>query len=267
MAFMEFKLLEEFQKLIIYFLQMIASFFVGTLFKILRPFKKFLILTNQLLVNLLIWINLKSLLAEMYLVIVKSCSKVGCKLRLLSVIRSIWGFLLLLVGLRNKFSILSKTGCGRSWKVGKKNFYQLLAEKVWSNQWFKRFLHMRWVVFYFRWVYVSILKVWLVSSGKVTYKVSIKLIGLNGRHYVRKKKKGAIGFRTFHEFNLATLSKQDWPIMHKDDLLISQCLKARYFPRSNFLKASTSYYPSYTWRSMQARVDVIGKAGIWEVVV
>jgi len=62
------------------------------------------------------------------------------------------------------------------------------------------------------------------------------------------------------------LSKQGWRIMHNDDLLISQCLKARYFPRSNFLKASTSYCPSYTWRSiLLVRVDVIEKTGIWRV--
>jgi len=180
---------QHLQKLITYFLQTIASSSIGILFKILRPFKKFLILTNPLLVNLLIWINLKSLLAEMYLMIVKSCSKAGCKLRLLSVIQSIWGYLLLLVGLRNKFSILSKIECGRSWKVGQKNFYQLLGEKFWSNQWFKQFLRMWWVVFYFWWAYVSILKVWLVSSGGVANKVSVKFIGLNGRHYARKKRK------------------------------------------------------------------------------
>ena len=43
-------------------------------------------------------------------------------------------------------------------------------------------------------------------------------------------------------------------------------MKGRYFPRSNYLKASTGYCPSYTWRSiLQARVDVIEKAGIWRV--
>ena len=153
---------------------MIASFSVGILFKILRPFMKFLILTN--------------LLAKMYLMIVKFCSRVGCKLRLLSAIQSIWGCLLLLVDLRNKFSILSKIGCGRSWKVGKKNFYQLLRENFWSNQWFKQFLRMWWVVFYFRWVYVSILKVWLVSFGGVANKVNVNFIGLNRRHYIRKER-------------------------------------------------------------------------------
>ena len=54
--------------------------------------------------------------------------------------------------------------------------------------------------------------------------------------------------------------------MHNNDLLISQCLKSRYFPRSNFLKASIGYCPSYTWRSiLQARVDIIEKVGIWRV--
>ena len=62
------------------------------------------------------------------------------------------------------------------------------------------------------------------------------------------------------------LSKQGWRIMHNDDLLISQCLKARYFPRINSLKASGGYCPSYTWRSiLQAQVDVIEKVGIWRV--
>ncbi|KEH15816.1 hypothetical protein MTR_0524s0030, partial [Medicago truncatula] len=48
-----------------------------------------------------------------------------------------------------------------------------------------------------------------------------------------------------------------WRIMQNDDLLISQCLKVRNFSRSNFLKVSTGYCPSYTWRSiLPAQVDV-----------
>jgi len=75
-----------------------------------------------------------------------------------------------------------------------------------------------------------------------------------------------MGFRTFHDFNLAMLSKQGWRIIHNDDLLISQCLKARYFPRSTFLRASGGYCPSYTLISiLKARVDGIEKAGIWRV--
>jgi hypothetical protein len=74
-----------------------------------------------------------------------------------------------------------------------------------------------------------------------------------------------MGFRTFQDFNLPLLSKQGWRIMHNDDLLISQCLKARYFSRSSFLRAY-GYCSSYTWRSiMQARVDVIEKVDIWRV--
>jgi len=60
--------------------------------------------------------------------IAKTCYNVGWKLWLLSVIQSIWGRLLLLVGLSNIFSNVSKIGCGNSWKIGKKNFYQLYEE-------------------------------------------------------------------------------------------------------------------------------------------
>jgi len=82
----------------------------------------------------------------------------------------------------------------------------------------------------------------------------------------KEKRNGGMGFRTFHDFNLALLSKQGWRIMHNDDLLISQCLKARYFPIRSFLRALVCYCPSYTWRSiMQARVDVIEKVDIWRV--
>ena len=86
-----------------------SSLFVVILFKMLRPFTECLILMSLFPVNLSTWINQKSLSAEMYL-IVKFCSKIGCKLRLLSVARSIWGYQVLLVGLSNKFSILSKIG-------------------------------------------------------------------------------------------------------------------------------------------------------------
>jgi len=62
--------------------------------------------------------------------IIKSCSKVGCKLRLLSVIQSIWGCLLLLVGLKNMFSIFSKIGCGRK---------KRLERKIYINCWERSF--------------------------------------------------------------------------------------------------------------------------------
>lgn len=62
------------------------------------------------------------------------------------------------------------------------------------------------------------------------------------------------------------LSKQWWRVMHNDDLLISQCLKAMYFPMSNLLRVSIGYCPSYTWRNiLQVHINVIEKSGIWGV--
>jgi len=51
--------------------------------------------------------------------------------------------------------------------------------------------------------------------------------------------------------------------MHNDCSLISQSLLVKYFLKSNFLRASIEYCPSYIWRSiLQARVDIIKKASI-----
>ena len=77
----------------------------------------------------------------------------------------------------------------------------------------------------------------------------------------KNKKVRGMGFKTFKEFNLVMLSKQGWRILHNEELLLSQCLKGRYFPRGDFLRASVGYNPNYTWRSiMHAKVD-----GVWRV--
>ena len=56
---------------------------------------------------------------------------------------------------------------------------------------------------------------------------------------------GGMGFRELSDFNLAMLAKQGWR-MHRDhDSLLSKCFKARYFPRSTFLKAKVSLGCSY----------------------
>ncbi|KAK4381987.1 hypothetical protein Sango_2916000 [Sesamum angolense] len=66
------------------------------------------------------------------------------------------------------------------------------------------------------------------------------------------KLQGGIGFRQLHMFNLAMLAKQLWRIHCFPDRLLSQVLKARYFPHGNMFEASLSRRPSYTWRSLMA---------------
>lgn len=80
------------------------------------------------------------------------------------------------------------------------------------------------------------------------------------------KNQGGMGFRTFKEFNPSMLSKQGWRICHNEDLLLSKCLKGRYFPRGDFLRASIGYNPSYTWRSIiHGRDEVLNCVGFWRV--
>ncbi|KAL0312576.1 UNVERIFIED_CONTAM: hypothetical protein Sradi_5656900 [Sesamum radiatum] len=59
-----------------------------------------------------------------------------------------------------------------------------------------------------------------------------------------------MGFRNLRAFNLAMLAKQGWRILQKPNLLLSQILKSRYFPKCDFLQAKNGYNPSFTWRSI-----------------
>lgn len=45
---------------------------------------------------------------------------------------------------------------------------------------------------------------------------------------------GGMGFHDLCSFNMALLTKQAWRITTNPDLLLSQVLKARYFPHSSF---------------------------------
>lgn len=45
----------------------------------------------------------------------------------------------------------------------------------------------------------------------------------------QEKKAGGMGFCTLREFNLAMLAKQGWKILQNDEILLSICLKGRYF--------------------------------------
>lgn len=66
------------------------------------------------------------------------------------------------------------------------------------------------------------------------------------------KKRGGLGFRDLHGFNLALLGKQCWNLVSRPNTLVARVLKACYFPNCHFLQASKGRGSSYTW------------AGIWE---
>lgn len=66
----------------------------------------------------------------------------------------------------------------------------------------------------------------------------------------RTKQQGGMGFRYMECFNLAWLTKQAWRIMTRPELIISQIIKARYYPGASFSCAEIGDRPSLTWRSI-----------------
>ena len=68
---------------------------------------------------------------------------------------------------------------------------------------------------------------------------------------------GGMGFRKFHEFNLAMLGKQGWRLLQKPSSLVAQIFKARYYHSSSFLEANIGPNPSYVWRSVLASQELI----------
>lgn len=56
------------------------------------------------------------------------------------------------------------------------------------------------------------------------------------------------------------LAKQGWRILNNMNPLVTEIMKARYFPDSDFLHAKLGVNPSYGWRSLLSAQDAI-KAG------
>jgi ribonuclease HI len=85
------------------------------------------------------------------------------------------------------------------------------------------------------------------------------------RDLFRPKFNGGIGFRDMHIFNLAMLAKQGWRLHTNPSSLLSQCLKAKYYPHCDILQAQLGNMPSYTWRSIQQGLWVLNKGCCWNI--
>lgn len=66
-----------------------------------------------------------------------------------------------------------------------------------------------------------------------------------------------LGFKNLREFNVAMLAKQAWRLVNDCNSVVTALMKARYYPRSNFLNAEMGNNPSYIWRSILEAQDVI----------
>ena len=79
------------------------------------------------------------------------------------------------------------------------------------------------------------------------------------------KKKGGMGFRDLHSFNLAMLAKQCWRLIQNPDSLCARVLSAKYYPDRNVLKAGPKKGSSFTWQSILKGLDTLKKGYIWRI--
>ena len=68
---------------------------------------------------------------------------------------------------------------------------------------------------------------------------------------------GGMGFKKLQQFNLALLAKQGWRLQTNQNSLVYQVLKAKYFPRCDFIEASLGNNPSFSWRSIMSTQKLV----------
>ncbi|GLU20311.1 hypothetical protein SLE2022_365180 [Rubroshorea leprosula] len=71
------------------------------------------------------------------------------------------------------------------------------------------------------------------------------------------KKEGGLGFQAMHELNLALLGKQGWRLLSNPNFLGTQLMKAKYFPRLDFLHAQLKPTCSFVWWSIWHSIDLL----------
>ena len=77
-----------------------------------------------------------------------------------------------------------------------------------------------------------------------------KIHWINWERLCTSKRKGGMGFRDIHAFNLAMLAKQAWRLLHEMHSLFYCVYKTRYFPSCSFMDAELGASPSVVWRSL-----------------
>ncbi|CAM8931867.1 unnamed protein product [Rhodiola kirilowii] len=71
------------------------------------------------------------------------------------------------------------------------------------------------------------------------------------------KEKGGLGFKNLKLLNATFLAKQAWRINQEPTKLVSQVMKARYFPNGDIFNASPGHRSSYCWRSILKGVELL----------
>jgi len=74
-----------------------------------------------------------------------------------------------------------------------------------------------------------------------------------------------MGFKGLKAFNMAMVDKQTWKLVSSLESPITRLLKAKYFPQSDYFRASIGHNPSYVWCSIWSAKDVIRRGFQWSI--
>ncbi|XP_052480727.1 uncharacterized protein LOC128035332 [Gossypium raimondii] len=110
------------------------------------------------------------------------------------------------------------------------NGYHKVVKKFLLNQCYRPSLPMLCRVSYYQRLSVEILKTYLLSSG--------------GRKRIKE---------------------EGWRILNNPNSLVTKVLKAKYFPKVDFLNSSLGNNASYTWKSIWATKGVLAEGLCWRV--
>ena len=80
-----------------------------------------------------------------------------------------------------------------------------------------------------------------------------------------RKRKGGLGYRDLHLFNLAMLARQGWRLITDPDSRCAQVLHAKYFPDGDSLAVEEKQGVSYSWRSILRGFGALKDGLIWRV--
>ncbi|XP_074377255.1 putative mitochondrial protein AtMg00310 [Apium graveolens] len=92
-----------------------------------------------------------------------------------------------------------------------------------------------------------------------------KIIWMNWERLSNHKNHGGMGFRNFRDFNNAMLANQLWRLATNPQSLVSRVYKARYFDKTDVLRAEQGHNPSFIWRSLMEAQQVLRQGMRWRV--
>lgn len=81
----------------------------------------------------------------------------------------------------------------------------------------------------------------------------------------RSKEDGGLGFRRFVCFNQALVAKQIWRMIALPNSLVCKVFKARYFRSGDIMQAGLGSNPSFVWRSLCWRRELIKDGLGWTI--